>query len=158
MDQLRQIEGLIERYAARIEEAMRPFAEAEARLMTIPGVGRQSAEVIVAEVGADMTKFPTAGHLASWAGMCPGNDESGGKRRSGRTTKGSRWLRAVLVQAAWAAVHAKGTIFGVLYRRWSKRAGSKKALVAVGHRLLVIAYHLLSERADYRERRRPEAA
>ena len=94
MDQLRQIEGLIERYAARIEEAMRPFAEAEARLMTIPGVGRQSAEVIVAEVGADMTKFPTAGHLASWAGMCPGNDESGGKRRSGRTTKGSRWLRA----------------------------------------------------------------
>jgi len=158
MDQIRRLEGLIGRYAARIEEAMRPFAEAEARLMTIPGVGRQSAEVIVAEVGPDVAKFPTAGHLASWAGMCPGNDESGGKRRSGRTTKGSRWLRAALVQVAWAAVHAKGTVFGAAYRRWSKRMGKKKALIAAGHKVLVVAYRLLKDATDYQERYRPAQA
>jgi transposase len=158
MDQLRQLEGLIERYSARIEAAMRPFAEAEARLMTIPGVGRQSAEVIVAEIGPDVAKFPTAGHLASWAGMCPGNDESGGKRRSGRTTKGSRWLRAALVQVAWAAVHAKGTIFGAAYRRWSKRMGKKKALIAAGHKVLVVAYRLLKDATNYQERHRPAQA
>jgi transposase len=158
MDQLRQLEGLIARYSDRIEEAMRPFAEAEARLRTIPGVGPQAAEVIVAEVGADMAGFPTAGHLASWAGLCPGNDRSAGRRRTGRTTKGSRWLRATLVQAAWAAVHAKGTIFGATYRRWAKRLGKKKALVAVGHKLLVVAYHLLKEGTDYHERWTPEVA
>jgi transposase len=90
-DQLHQLEGLIERYAVRIEEMIRPFAQAEERLMTIPGVGRQAAEVIVAEVGADMSRFPTAGHLASWAGLCPGNNTSADKRKSGRTTKGSQW-------------------------------------------------------------------
>jgi acyl transferase domain-containing protein len=107
MDQLRQLEDLIERYEARIEEAMRPFAEAERRLMTIPGVGRQAAEVIVAEIGADMTRFATAGHLASWSGLCPGNNESAGKLRTNRTTKGSQWLRTTLVQVAWAASHTQ---------------------------------------------------
>ena len=158
MDRLRQTEDLIGRYTARIEEAMRPFAEAEARLMTIPGVGRQAAEVIVAEVGADMSRFPTAGHLASWAGMSPGNDQSAGVRRSGRTTKGSRWLRATLVQVAWAASHTKGTTFGATYRRWAKRMGKKKALIAVGHKVLVVAYHLLKDATDYRERLRPGQA
>jgi transposase len=158
MDQLRQLEGLIERYSSRIEEAMRPFAEAEAHLMTIPGVGRQAAEVIVAELGADMTRFPTAGHLASWAGLCPGNDESAGKRRSGRTTKGSRWLRATLVQVAWAAVHAKGTIFAAAYRRWARRMGKKKALIAAGHKVLVVAYRLLKDATDYQERHPPAHA
>jgi transposase len=157
-DQLRQLEDLIERYSARIEGAMRPFAAAEARLRTIPGVGARAAEVIVAELGADMARFPTAGHLASWAGMCPGNDESAGKRRPGGTTKGSRWLRATLVQVAWAAAHTKGTIFGATYRRWSKRMGRKKALIAVGHKILVVAYHLLEAGTDYRERLKPERA
>jgi transposase len=152
MDQIRQLEGLIERYAARIDEAMRPFAAAEGRLMTLPGVGRQAAEVLVAELGPDMAKFPTAGHLASWAGLCPGNNQSGGKRHSGKTTKGSRWLRATLVQVAWAASHTKGTIFGASYRRWAKRLGKKKALIAVGPKVLVIAYHLLKAGTDYRER------
>ena len=115
-------------------------------------------EVLVAEIGTDMTKFPTAGHLASWAGMCPGNDPSAGKRRSGRTTKGSRWLRATLVQVAWAAVHAKGTIFGATYRRWAKRLGKKKALVAVGHKILGVVYELLKTATDYRERWTPEQA
>jgi transposase len=152
MDQVRQLEGLIERDAARIDEAMRPFAAAQERLMTIPGVGRQAAEVLVAEIGPEMAKFPTAGHLASWAGICPGNNQSGGKRRPGKTTKGSRWLRATLVQVAWAASHTKATIFGATYRRWAKRLGKKKALIAVGHKVLVIAYHLLKTGTDYRER------
>jgi transposase len=152
MDQIRQLEGLIERYSARIVEAMRPFAAAEQRLMTIPGVGRQAAEVLVAELGPDMAKFPTSGHLASWAGVCPGNNQSGGKRRDGKTTKGSRWLRATLVQVAWAASHTKATIFGATYRRWAKRLGKKKALIAVGHKILVVAYHLLKAGTDYRER------
>jgi transposase len=158
MDQLRQLEGLIERYSARIEETMRPFAEAEERLMTIPGVGRQAAEVIVAEIGTDMSRFATPGHLASWAGLCPGNDESAGKRRSGRTTKGSRWLRTTLVQVAWAASHTKKTIFGATYHRWAKRLGKKKALVAVARKILLLAYVLIKIETDYQERLKPEQA
>jgi transposase len=152
MDQVRYLEGLLAQFTARIEDRMDPFAEAERHLVTIPGVGGQAAEVIVAEIGTDMDRFPTADHLSSWAGMCPGNDISAGKRRSGRTTKGSRWLRAVLVQVAWAASHTKATILGALYRRWAKRLGRKKALVALGHRILVIIHKLLKDGTDYVER------
>jgi transposase len=158
MDQHRQLEGLIAGYSARIEEVMRPFAATEGRLMTIPGVGRQAAEVIVAEVGADMSRFATAGHLASWAGLCPGNNESAGKRRTGRTTHGSRWLRATLVQVAWAASHTKATTFGEKYRRWAKRLGKKKALVAVARKVLELVHHLLRHQTDYREKFTPGAA
>jgi transposase len=158
MDQVRHLEGQIERFTDRVAEVMRPFEAAAARLMAIPGVGRQAAEVIVAEVGADMTRFPTAGHLASWAGMCPGNDRSAGKRRGGKTTKGSQWLRTMLVQVAWAASHTKETTFGAAYRRWAKRLGTKKALIAVGHKILVVIYHLLKGPDDYRERWTPTQA
>jgi transposase len=158
MDQLEHTEGLIARFDERIAEAMRPFAEAEARLRTIPGVGRQAAEVIVAEMGTDMGQFPTSGQLASWAGLCPGNDESAGKRRSGRTTKGSQWLRSVLVQVAWAAVHTKETIFRARYGGWSKRMGKKKALVAVGHKILVLIHKLLKSGTDYQEQFVPSQA
>jgi transposase len=152
MEQERHLEGQIERYDGRIAEAMRPFAEAEAQLKTIPGVGTQAAEVIIAEIGADMSRFPTAAHLCSWAGMSPGNEVSAGKRHSGRTTKGSAWLRSLLVQVAWAAVRTKGTIFKAQYHRWARRMGAKKALVAVGHKILVIIYELLREKTDYVER------
>ena len=108
---------------------MPPFHEAAARPETIPGLGSRAAEVIVAEIGADMMVFPTAGHLASWAGLCPGNNESAGRRRTGRTTKGSQWLRTTLVQVAWSASHTKETILSATYRRWAKRMGKKKALV-----------------------------
>jgi transposase len=158
MDQLEHLEGLIARFDERIAEAMGPFAEAEARLRTIPGVGRQAAEVIVAEIGTDLGQFPTSGQLASWAGLCPGNDESAGKRRSGRTTKGNQWLRSVLVQVAWAAVHAKETIFRGWYGRWSKRMGVKKALVAVGHKIVVLIHRLLKSGTDYQERFVPSQA
>jgi transposase len=152
LEQVEHLEGWVAELGARIETLMRPFSDAAQRLAMIPGVGRQAAEVIVAEIGTDMTKFPTAGHLASWAGLCPGNDQSAGKRRSGKTTKGSQWLRTTLVQVAWAASHTKETIFAATYRRWAKRLGKKKALVAVAHKILVVAYELLKGGKDYQER------
>jgi transposase len=159
MDQLRQLEDLIERYSARIGESMRPFAEAEERLITIPGVGRQAAEVIVAEIGSDMSQFETAGDLTSWAGLCPGHNESAGKRRSGRTTKGSQWLRTTLVQVAWAASHTKRTLFGAIYHKWARRLGKKKALIAVARKILELAHFLLKNKTSYIEKLpRPEAA
>jgi transposase len=151
LDQIESLEGLIARFDARIEEAMAPLAEAVGRLQAIPGVGEQAAEVITAEVGTDMSNFPTAGHLASWAGLCPGNNQSAGKRLGQKTTKGSQWLRTVLVQVAWAASRTKETIFSASYHRWAKRLGRKKALVALAHKILVIIYHLLKRRTDYQE-------
>src|SRR5205823_14483378 len=118
--QIDQLEGLIAEYTARIEGMTAPFAEAAARLETIPGLGGRAAEVIVAEIGTDLTAFPTAGHLASWAGLCPGNNESAGKRRTGKTTKGSQWLRTTLVQVAWSASHTKATIFPATSRKSAK--------------------------------------
>jgi transposase len=154
-DQVVFLEDLIARFDARIGQAMAPFAAAAERLRGIPGVGQQAAEVIVAELGTDMTQFPTAGHLASWAGLCPGNDESAGKRRSGKTTKGDQWLRTTLVQAAWAASHTKETTFSACYHLWAKRLGKKRALVAVAHKMLVVVYCLLKDHTDYRERWAP---
>jgi transposase len=98
-----------------------------------------------------MGQFPSAEHLASWAGMCSGNNESAGKHRSGRTTKGNRWLKRILVQAAWAASHTKGTYLAAQYRRLAKRRGCKRALVAVRHTLLVIIYHVLNRGTTYAE-------
>jgi transposase len=152
MDQVEFLERQIEKLSRRIGEALpRPFEEAIRRLDTIPGVDRRAAENIVAELGADMGPFASAGHLGSWVGVCPGNNESAGKRRSGRTTKGNRWLRAVLVQCAWAASHSKGTYLQALYRRLAARRGKKRALVAVAHRLLAIIYNVLKKGQDYRE-------
>jgi transposase len=150
--QVEQTEGLIAEYTARIEAVSLPFAEPAGRIESIPGVGARAAEAIVAEIGTDMTRFPTAGHLASWAGLCPGNNESAGKRRTGKTNKGSQWLRTVLVQVAWSASHTKETIFSATYRRWAKRLGKKKALVALGHKILVVIYKLLKGGIDYQER------
>jgi len=147
-EQLAHIEALdasLERLSTEIAERMRPFDELIERLDAIPGVGRTIAEVLLAEIGADMTRFPTANHLVSWAGMCPGHNESAGKKRSGKTRKGSPWLRAALVQAAHAAARAKQTYLAAQYRRLTARRGTKKAAVAVGHTILVIVYHLLTD-------------
>lgn len=157
-DQIDALERLIERLDERIDEAMKPFDEAAGRLQGIPGVGDRAVEVIVGEIGPDVESFPTAGHLCSWAGLCPGNDESAGKRRSGKTTKGSPWLRSLLVQSAWSASHTKNTAFSICYRRWVPRLGKKKALIAVAHKILVVIWHLLKKGADYRERRLPAPA
>lgn len=158
MGQVDSLEGLIAAFDARIAATMAPFEEAQARLRTIPGVGRDAAAVIVAETGADMRRFPTAGHLASWAGLCPGNDQSAGKRRTGKTTKGSQWLRTLLVQVAWAASHTKETILSASYRHWAKRMGKKKALVAVAHKVLKLIHKLLREGKDYVEPLAPRPA
>jgi transposase len=155
MEQIKFLEAAIARFDARIADAMAPFAEASERLQRIPGIGQRVAEVITAEIGVDMTKFPTDGNLSSWAGLCPGNNESAGKRRTGKTTKGSQWLRTTLVQAAWAAAHSKETIFSDCYRRWVKRAGKKKAVVAVAHKILRLIWHLLKKRTQYEERWKP---
>jgi transposase len=157
MDQVESLEGLVARYEARIDEAMKPYGAAADRLRGIPGVGERAAEVIVAELGADLAAFPTAGHLSSWAGLCPGNDQSAGKRRSGKTTKGSQWLRTMMVQVAWAASHTKETIFSACYGRWVKRLGKKKALVALAHKILVVIWHVLRDGTAYRERYTPAA-
>jgi transposase len=151
LDHLAHLEGLIGRLGARVEAVLAPFAEAAGRLTTVPGVSRRVAEVVVAEIGADMGQFPTAAHLASWAGLCPGNHESAGKRKGGRATKGDRWLRTALVQAAWAASRAKGTYLQAPYRHLARRRGRRRALVAVAHTLLLVIYHLLRDGTTYRE-------
>jgi len=151
MDHLAYLNKQIAVFEVRIEELMRPFQEAIARLMTIPGVGLLTAQNVLAEIGTDMSRFPTDQHLASWAAMCPGNRESAGKRRSGHTNHGNRWLRTALVQAAWAASHSKNTYLSAQYRRLAGRRGKKRAIVAVGHTMLVMMYHMLKNGVDYHE-------
>jgi transposase len=149
MDHLRHLEDWVERLSARIEEVMGPLAEQVRRLTTIPGVETRAAQNILAEIGPDMSPFPTAGHLASWAGVCPGNNQSAGKRRGGQTTRGNRWLRQAVVQSAWAASRSKGTYLSAHYRRLAARRGKKRAALALGHTLLVTIYHMLREGTDY---------
>ncbi len=140
-----------EALSERIDEVVAPFATQVELLCTIPGVKRRTAEVILAEIGVDMSRFPDAAHLASWAGMCPGNNESAGKHKSGKTRKGSKWLRKGLVEAAHAAAHSKDTYLAAQYARIRGRRGPKKAAVAVGHSILVIAWHLLHRNVAYQD-------
>jgi transposase len=148
---LSQLESLIERLEQKIDEQMAPFEPALELIDEIPGIDRRVAQSIIAEIGTDMSPFPTDMHLSSWAGMCPGNNESAGKRKSGKTTKGSRWLRQSLVQAAWAASHAKGSYFAAQYSRLARRRGRKRALVAVGHSMLVTIYYMLKHSMPYQD-------
>jgi transposase len=153
-EHLTQIDGLeetIDRLSQEIAIRLQPVEAHLDQLDAIPGVGRRTAEVIVAEIGTDMARFPTAKHLASWAGLCPGNRESAGKRLSGRTRKGNTALRSALVEAAHAAGRTKGTYLAAQFRRLSARRGAKKAAVAVGHSILVIAYHLLRDGTVYQD-------
>lgn len=137
---------------SRIEQLMTSFQDHLTRLDTIPGINRRVAEVIIAETGGDMSRFPTPAHLASWAGVCPGNHESGGRRTSGKTTKGNRWLRDALGTAAMAAARSKNTYLGAQYHRLVRRLGSKqKALVALEHSILVSTWHMLSGNTDYQD-------
>lgn len=135
----------------QIDERMDPMTEDVALLDTIPGVDRKTAQLILAEIGTEMDRFPTHRHLASWAGLCPGNNESAGKRRSGKTAKGSKWLRGGLVEAAWAAIRSRKTYLSALYYRLKARRGPAKAVVAVAHAILVAVYHILKTRTPYQE-------
>jgi transposase len=134
----------IERLSAEIDRVIAPFAEARDLLGTIPGVDRRIAEAIIGEIGVDMSRFPTAAHLASWAGMCPGQHESAGKSRHGTARKGNSWLQRHLAMAAMAAAHTKGTYLAAQYRRLVGRRGKKRARKAVGHTILTAAWHMLS--------------
>jgi len=147
--QLAQLEELIAELDRKIEEQTRPFTAEIDRLDTVPGVDRRVAEVVLAEVGADTKPFPTHANLVSWAGMCPGNEESAGKRVRSRITPGNRWLKRTLTQATWAASHTKNTYLAAQYRRLAGRRGRKRALIAVGHSILVIFYHMLKHGTTY---------
>ena len=150
-DQLAATEKFIARLDDRITQLTRPQQPALEKLDAIPGIDRRVAEVVLAEIGPDMSPFPSDAHLASWAGVCPGNNESAGKRRSGKTTKGSRWLRQALVQAAWAASHKKDSYFQAHAQNLMRRRGRKRGLVGVAHSLLLVIYHVLHESTEYRD-------
>ena len=145
------LDAEITQLSTEIATRLAPHEEALQRLDTIPGVGRRGAEEILAEIGPDMTRYPTAGQLASWAKICPGNHESAGKRMSGRTGSGNPWLRRTLVEAAHGAAHAKRTYLGAQYRRLAARRGGKRASVAVAHSILTIVYHLLRRGTVYED-------
>src|SRR5579875_1372836 len=145
------LETTLEQLQVEIEERLNPFKESMELLMSIPGIGAQAATAILAEIGEDMTRFPSDKHLASWAGVCPGNKQSGGKRLSGKITKGNTMLRAILGEIAWVLAHMKDNYLSARYHRLARRLGKNKAAMALAHRLLVIIYHVLSTRKPYQE-------
>lgn len=151
LTELEFVEREIDAYNRHIVDATRPFAEAVARLDTIPGVDRRTAENLLAELGPDMAVFPSAGHLASWAAICPGHHESAGRQTHGTTRKANRWLRRALVQAGWGAIRKRGAYPGAQYRRLVGTRGKKRAIVAVAHTLLRAAYYVLRDGVDYRD-------
>ena len=150
LERIDQLSASILALSSRIEEQMRPFSRRLDQLATIPGVGQSVAEVIIAETGGDMSRFRTAAHLASWAGVCPGHHESAGKRKSGKTRHGNRWLVGALGTAAMAAARTKDTTYlGARYQRLAHRIGKKKAIVAVEHSILTAVWHMLTDDLDY---------
>ena len=149
LGQIDQLREQIDQLNQRIEALYAPFQATWAPLLAIPGVGQRTVENILAEIGWDLSRFPSSAHLASWAKLCPGTCESAGKRRGSSAGHGNRWLRAALVQAAWGASHTKGTYFAAYYRKLAQRRGKKRALVALAHALLVTIYHLLTEPGEY---------
>jgi transposase len=154
LEHIDELNGKLEELDAEIDRLMRPFDQDNLveRLDAITGIGKQTVEVVIAEIGTDMSRFPTHRHLASWAGLAPGQNESAGRNRSARTPKGNQYLRTALVEAAQAAGRTKGTYLGEQYRRLARRRGKKRAAVAVAHSMLVIMYHMIQKGTDYRER------
>ena len=150
-DQLEFLEAQLTKVDTQIHEHVQEYQEAIALCTTIPGIEEVAAANLLAEIGTNMAQFPSAQHLASWAGICPGNHDSAGKRLSGQPRKGSAWLRRSLCQAAWAASHTKDTFLAARFRRLAARKGKKRASVAVGQTILVIVYHVLKTKRPYRE-------
>jgi len=151
LDHLDFLDAAIDSLSEAIDERLRPFAAEVDHVVTIPGVAKRTAEAVIAEIGVDMSRFATPGQLASWAGVCPGNNESAGKRKTGRTTKGSSALRTALLEAALAATRTKDTYLAAHYQRVKRNRGHKKAVLAVAHTILVIVWHLLDQGVDYNE-------
>jgi len=151
LQRLEEVEATLGRLDQRIDEKLMPYGEQHARLIQIPGIDRVGAAVLIAELGVDMSVFPSAQHCAAWAGVCPGNNESGGKRRFQPTRKGNVHLTTTLVQAAAGASHAKGTYLKDKYWRLKARIGPARAAMAVAHKILIAAYHMLSRGLNYKE-------
>ena len=151
LEQIDFLQGQIDRLSVDIEQLLLPYEPLLARLMQIPGIGRLAACAIVAQIGTDMSRFPCAKHLASWAGVAPGNKQSGGKRLKAHTNKGNTHLRAVLAEVVWVISHTHGNYLSAQYHRLARRIGKKKAIVAVSHSVLVIIYHLLRDEQDYHD-------
>jgi len=151
LDQVDWLDAAIERASKRIEEKMHPFVEMLDKASTIPGVQTCVAQRVLAEIGPEMSQFPSERHLLSWAKLCPGNNESAGKHKSEKTGKGNNWLRGALVEAAWAAARTKGTYLSAVYHRIARRRGKNRAIVAVAARILVILYHIWRDGGVYQE-------
>lgn len=152
LEMIQHHDQAIYRLDQKIEEHLRPYEPLIQRLDVIPGCSRRVIEILFAEVGWDLSAFPDAAHLASWVGICPGTNESGGQRFRGRIRKGNRWVKAILVQAAQAAARTKNTYLSAQYHQIAARRGNKRAAVAVGHSILVIYYHMLTTGEPYREK------
>lgn len=148
---IEQTESILSDLTSRIKEVLSPYENVIDLLRKIPGLDRKTVEDLIAEIGVDMEVFPTEKHLASWAGICPGNNESAGKKKSGRTTHGNKQLKAVITEAAWAATRTKNTFYSARYHRLAARRGKKRALVAVGHSILKSVWHVLKEVCEYKE-------
>jgi len=148
---IEHISTLIEACNCRIDELTKPYEDILTRLQTIPGVGRTNAEAIIAEIGVRMDQFPTARHLASWAKICPGNNESAGKRKNAGTGQANNWLRTALVESAWAASRSRNNYLCAQYRRLAPRRGKKRAVVAVAHTILVVVYNVIAKCVEYRD-------
>jgi len=151
LDHLDAVDAAIARIDKEVDRQIEPFRTAVERLCSIPGVSSLTAEVIVSEVGLDMSRFPTVGHFISWAGLCPKNDQSAGKRRSTRMRKGAPWLKTILIQCAWAATRVKGCYLQAQYLRLRSRRGAKKAVGAVAASILTAAYHMLRDGTTYQD-------
>lgn len=151
LDLLEVVEGKIAEFDQQIDQQVAPFQDAVTTWTTIPGIDHVAACCLVAEIGTRMEQFPSPQHLSSWAGVCPGNNESAGKKKSGKTRRGSVWLRRVLCEGAWAAAHCKKSYFHAQYQRLAGKRGKKRALIAVAHSLLIVAYVLLKEQRLYED-------
>lgn len=154
-DEIRFLDDMIKRFDQQIEGHIKAqgedFAQLIPLLTTLKGVDKRSSEEVLSEIGADMEQFPDEYELSSWAGISPGNNETGGKRKSGKTKKGSKWLKATLSEMAWAASRTKDTYLSAHYKRIARRRGKKRAIIAVGHTILVIIYHMIKNRLPYNE-------
>jgi transposase len=151
LDQIDAIDAAIQSIDKEVEGNLEPFRAAQQLLSAIPGISQLSARVVLSEIGLDMSRFQTAGHLVSWAGLCPRNDESAGKRRSTRMRKGAPWLKTILIQCAWAAVRTKGSYFQAQFHRLRSRRGARKAICAVAAALLTTIYHMLNNGTCYQD-------